>query len=87
MAKETAFAALRIKDAAEAVAPMMRRIGIMVGALALLCLNSNIFMTMATMALVVAGLYVVARLISFISGRTIRRLGFTEPGLERMALA
>ncbi len=87
MAKKTAFAALRVKDAAEAMAPILCQIGIVIGALALLFMNMPAFGVMAGITLVVAGLYVVARLISFVSGRTIRSLGFSEVGLERMALA
>ena len=87
MARQTAFAALRIKDAAEAIAPILCKVGIVIGALALLCLNSQAFMAVAVVALVIAAFYAVARLIAFISNQAIRSLGFTEPGLERMALA
>lgn len=88
MKKIEAFTVLRMKDFVEAVVvPVSRDMGVIIGALALLCLNTAAFRTLAIAAMAAGTVFIVAKAAIFISRKAIAFLGFSEPGLERMALA
>ena len=82
-----ALVVLRVKDALEAVVPAFRNAGMISGALALLCLNTAAFKTIAAIALAAMLAFVAAKAAVVAMSALIKSLGFSEPGLERMALA
>ena len=86
MKKMEAFAILRTKDAIEAAVPVVRGAALVLGALALLCINTALFRVLVISTLGVAAVFIAAKAAIFVSRYIISFLGFSEPGLERMAL-
>lgn len=88
MKKMEAFACLRMKDALEGIViPVSRDLGIVIGAVALMAINTAFFKALAISTLAVATVFIAAKIAVFLSRAAISALGFSEPGLERAALS
>ena len=76
-----------MKDALEGIViPVARDLVIVMGAMTIIAINTALFRVLAISTLGMASVFIAAKVAIFVSRHIISFLGFSEPGLERMAL-
>ena len=84
---KNAYSALRMKDTMSSIAETFRPKMLVLCAIALLCLNTGLFMALAIAATVAFGVWAAFRLLAAFLNLRMHWLGFDEVELERLALA